>query len=65
MLASIPTDFIVDLESILNKDHLFEPALTPTLDHGLSEDLFDAFDGIEEDIINCPYCDVSVLKCGI
>ena len=62
--ATIPQQFIVDVESTLTKDKLFEPTLEPTLENGLADDLFEAMEDITEEIGNCLYCNATYLECG-
>jgi len=62
--ASLPSSFVVNVESTLTKDKFFDPTLEPTIDHGVANELFDAIDDIED---NCAVesCDASIMKCGL
>ena len=45
--GTLTSKIIVNIDSTLTKDKLFDPTLEPTIDHGLAEDLFQVIDDIE------------------
>ena len=63
-LATLPGTIVVELESTMTRDKLFQPTLEPTFEHGLAEDLFEAIDNLEDDCAT-DACDASIMKCGL
>ena len=45
--GTLTSKIIVNIDSTLTKDKVFDPSLEPTIDHGLAEDLFQVIDDIE------------------
>jgi len=62
--ASLPGRIVVNLDSSLTKDKLFEPSLEPNFDQGLAEDLFQVINNLEGDCAT-ESCDASIMKCGL
>lgn len=62
--GTLTSKIIVNIDSTLTKDKVFDPSLEPTIDHGLAEDLFQVIDDIEGDC-TVESCDASIMKCGL